>query len=416
MKRLIISLISLLALAAGLQAAKYGIEDIPNVQIADKNRLVSNPDGLLSAAAESRINSQLLDIRNNTTAEVAMVVIDSIADGENIDDFATELFETWGLGNDKIDNGLLILVVPGERKYAIRTGYGVEGVLPDVVLARLVRREMTPRLKANDLDGGLLALTNGIHEAMTNPEVLEQLKAESEDSDSLNWSSIFSAYAGFSLVGTLLIIIVAMAMAYSNRRKSNYEKYVALKPMQRISGALCFFLLAMPLVVYVPLRLVLNHWRNGRHECPNCGTNMVKQDEDKDNEYLTPAQDTEEKLNSVDYDVWLCPKCGEKDIYAFVNQDTTYTECPHCHARACRLYRDRVVQKPTTQHEGVGVKEYRCANCKQISQIPYKIAKLASPAVVILPGGGGGGFGGGGSIGGGFGGGSTGGGGVSGGW
>ena len=41
-------------------------------------------------------------------------------------------------------------------------------------------------------------------------------------------------------------------------------------------------------------------------------------DEEHDNDYLTPAQDTEEKLNSIDYDVWHCPHCHETEVLPYV--------------------------------------------------------------------------------------------------
>ena len=147
------------------------------------------------------------------------------------------------------------------------------------------------------------------------------------------------------------------------------------------------------------------------------GGNMNKIDEEHDNDYLTPAQDTEEKLNSVDYDVWVCPNCGETDIIPFDNADSEYSVCPLCGSKACYLVSDRVIRKPTTRREGQGVKTYYCKNCHQKSQKPYDIAKVPVPPVVILPPGGGGGGGFGGGFGGGsFGGGATGGGGASGGW
>jgi uncharacterized protein len=143
---------------------------------------------------------------------------------------------------------------------------------------------------------------------------------------------------------------------------------------------------------------------------------MKRLDEKSDNAYLTQAQDMEERINSVDYDVWLCGKCGEVDILPYVNSSKDYTVCPQCGARACALSADRVIRKPTTFTEGRGEKIYCCRNCRRQSAVAYNIPKL--PPVIVVPptGGGRGGFGGGGFSGGSFGGGSTGGGGASGGW
>ena len=136
--------------------------------------------------------------------------------------------------------------------------------------------------------------------------------------------------------------------------------------------------------------------------------------------YLKPAQDLEEKLKSVDYDVWLCGTCGETDIYPFVNKDSAYKECPRCHAMALYCVCDRVMVQPNSYRQGVGVRTFKCLNCGDENNINYKIEKTADPTGAIVAGtilGSLGGRGGGGSFGGGsFGGGMTGGGGASGGW
>lgn len=146
---------------------------------------------------------------------------------------------------------------------------------------------------------------------------------------------------------------------------------------------------------------------------------MHRVDEVHDNDYLTPSQDMEERINSVDYDVWLCPECNETDIIPYVNSAAGYTTCPNCGARADSMIANRVLRQPTTRHEGQGVRMYRCRNCGFAHETPYAIAKTVEPPIIIVPGGGGGrgGFGGGGGFSGGsFGGGMTGGGGASGGW
>ncbi|MDE6085840.1 MAG: hypothetical protein K2G40_05505, partial [Muribaculaceae bacterium] len=91
---------------------------------------------------------------------------------------------------------------------------------------------------------------------------------------------------------------------------------------------------------------------------------------------------------------------------------------PNCGARADSLVARRVMRQPTTRAEGLGVNMFRCRNCGNTHEIPYRIAKVAQSPIIIIPSGGGGrgGFGGGFGGGGSFGGGMTGGGGASGGW
>lgn len=144
---------------------------------------------------------------------------------------------------------------------------------------------------------------------------------------------------------------------------------------------------------------------------------MNKLDEKTDNLYLTPAQDREEQLDSVDYDVWLCPQCGEKDVIPYINKKSGLQQCENCGTRASRLVSNRTVIAPTTTRAGAGERIYVCQNCGHTRRVPYQIAKLAAPVVIIGSGGGGFGSGGGGGFSGGsFGGGSFGGGGATGSW
>lgn len=410
----ILSVITAVVLAVTTAAARaYSPDEVPNVQLADSTRLVSNPDGILSPQAEAEINRLLLDIRRKTTAEVTMVVIDDMAPGYDIDSYATELFDLWKPGKKDRDNGAIILVAKDAHKYVIRTGYGVEGILPDVVCARIGRNVLVPAFRQNDFDGGLTEAARRIHETMTDPDVRGELVSRPSGDATDTLMGILAFYIGISVLITCIMGVYILLEVNNSKGKERRERYMALRSMVPISKWSSLFLLGLPLLIYFPLRKFLRNLRDGEHKCPNCGTPMHKLPEDEDNNYLTPAQDTEERIDSVDYDVWLCPNCGEKDIIPYPIANTVYTVCPNCQARAAVHSRDRILLLPTTQRIGHGVHEYTCLNCHHVSQVPYKIARTVAP---IFIGGGGSGIGGGGFGGGSFGGGMTGGGGASGGW
>ena len=106
-------------------ATNHAVKDIPNVHLADSTQFVSNPDGIISAAAKMQADSTLQALMRLTTAEVAAVVVDDITEDADIDDFATDLFREWGLGKKDNNNGLLILIVKARRQVVFRTGYGL---------------------------------------------------------------------------------------------------------------------------------------------------------------------------------------------------------------------------------------------------------------------------------------------------
>ena len=65
------------------------------------------------------------------------------------------MFENWKLGQKGKDNGVLVVVVPQDRKMRIEVGYGLEGTLTDAAASRIIRNVMTPAFKEGDYDKGV---------------------------------------------------------------------------------------------------------------------------------------------------------------------------------------------------------------------------------------------------------------------
>lgn len=404
-------------------AATYGVSDVPNVHVADRSRYVSNPDGILSAATVQRLDSMLSALQRSTTAEVAVVVVESI-DGD-IDTFGTELFGKWGIGKNDNDNGLLFLVSKDDRKMVIRTGYGLEGVVPDVLGGRLIRNVAAPRFREGDYDGGVFATVSEINNLVTNPDVAGEIMSKygvekpRRNSDDMSGRDLFNMWIGAGVVMAIVLLCIYFSIMHKTRREDRFNRYQALAKMELPALIMSFLGIGIPFIVFFILLLTMRRLRTKRRLCPNCHHKMRRLDEQTDNQYLTPAQDAEERLNSVDYDVWLCDNCGEVDILPYVNRSVNYKVCQRCGARAAVLASERIVQRPTYRSDGIAIKDYVCRNCGHHNPEQHKIPKLPPEAPIIIGGigGAGRGFGGGGGFSGGsFGGGMTGGGGASGGW
>lgn len=403
-------------LACILPVHALTVEDIPNVHVADRTRYMSDMAGAMSAQARAHADSTLASIWREASAEPVVVIVPDL-EGEDIDDFATRLFSAWGIGKGDKDNGVLVLISTGDRKAVIRTGYGAEGVLPDVIASNIIRHDMAPHFRTGDYDGGVLAALSTMHKAMTSDEAREELMSAQQSDAADEDDDFFEFYIGICAVAGVVALVLVLGIYFSERRRPTSSRYSSLDGIRLAMLMASFLTLGCVFPAYIVMVLLMRHVRMHKRLCPNCSTRMERVDEDNDNAYLTPSQDAEERLDSVDYDVWLCPSCGETDIIPYVNPKKNYTVCPSCHARACVLTNDRMIIRPTTTREGRGVKDYTCLNCKKRFEKPYVIAKEAVPPVVIIPGGGHGGFGGGGGFSGGsFGGGMTGGGGASGGW
>ena len=132
-------LMILVAFAA--MARDYTPSEIPNPNLADRRVYVADPGNSVSASTKAEVNKILSDLRSSTSAEVAVAVVPSIGD-MTIEDFGEKLFTQWGLGKSDKDNGVLILIALDQRRARIQTGYGVEGVLPDISANKIIGRSI----------------------------------------------------------------------------------------------------------------------------------------------------------------------------------------------------------------------------------------------------------------------------------
>ncbi len=419
MKKIIAALSLVLFAVIGAAAATYTVDQVPNIHIGDRTRHVSNPDGIIDPASEASMNTLLDSLRRQSTVEAVVVALDDI--DTDIDDFATRLFEAWGLGKDDKDNGLLILLVKEQRKVTIRPGYGLEGVLPDITCGNIISGVMRPYFADGQYGAGLLAGLQPIAQIITDPDNADELRSQLADADdtSSDDDDLFALYISVVILMTLGMVAWLIYKYIATSSLTPTERYRSCIGMRIPYIVMTFIGIGLPLIALLPLLLSLHHWRNHRRRCPNCSRPMLKVDEVNDNNYLTPSQDLEEKIGSVDYDVWLCQACGETDIIPYVSQTTIFKECPVCHARALRLRESRIIVRPTAYREGKRLEIYECLNChtrtERTETLPREDDSVGAAAAIgaaaAL-----GGRGGGGSFGGGFGGGHTGGGGATGGW
>lgn len=406
-----------------------GIDEVPNVHVADRTRYVSNPSGVLSDEAVGRLDSEIASLWDDTSVELVVVAVDRIDSSLTPEEFATKLFEKWGIGKQDKDNGVLVLLSRDDHAAIIRTGYGVEGALPDIIAGRIIRNVMFPLYREGKYDEGTAAGIGSIAEVLRNPELAEELKSKyASDSrrgldNDLSGAELFNMYLGLAAAVAVALLLLVIYAVFSSRKLGDVQRYRALDQYRTLVLFGLFFTLGMALPAALILGLKMKRIRRHRRDCPHCGTRMELIDEEHDNDYLTPAQDTEERINSIDYDVWHCPRCHQTEILPYINRQNNYTVCDRCGARAMSLVDRRTLRQPTVSAEGEGVDIYMCKNCGNQHQKRFRIPRKPDPAAAVAAGailgsalGRGGSGGGGGFSGGSFGGGMTGGGGAGGRW
>jgi uncharacterized protein len=114
--------------------------------------------GVLDANQTATLRNYLSQLKEQTTAEVVVVTVNSL-DGLPAIDYATQLGQTWGVGKKGNDNGLVILYAKTENKIAVATGYGLEGILPDSKVGRILDEYYVPNRDVGDSAQGVVDAT-----------------------------------------------------------------------------------------------------------------------------------------------------------------------------------------------------------------------------------------------------------------
>ena len=116
---------------------------------------VNDYAGILSAQTAQEIDSICRQIENKTTAQIALAIVNSTKPLE-IEQYAVELFQRWGIGQKGKDNGLLLLVGINDRSVRIEVGYGLEGAIPDAIASNIISQIIIPEFKQGQYEKGLL--------------------------------------------------------------------------------------------------------------------------------------------------------------------------------------------------------------------------------------------------------------------
>jgi len=151
----------LLALTPLQPSAAIFVEDVPNPQEINGTWVTDSAE-MLSSSTEAELNQMIAELEATNETEIAVVTVPDTQGSASPKAFATELFNTWGIGKEGADNGVLFLISKGDRRNEVETGYGVEGILTDARLGSILEKQVTPQFKAGNFDAGVLAGTEAM--------------------------------------------------------------------------------------------------------------------------------------------------------------------------------------------------------------------------------------------------------------
>jgi uncharacterized protein len=327
MLRTLIALAALIPLLIVTTGAEP-LTSIPNPRGRNATWVTDMP-GMLRADTIAKLNSTISDFERTTGGEMAVVVIRSL-DGVSIEETAVRLFTLWGIGKKSKDNGLLLLWSTGDRRVRVEVGYGLEGVLPDGKTGAILDAYVIPKFKSGEFDEGVLAGVAALLSAARN----EPVELPSSGSESYENSS---PGIGTLLMGLLGAIPVGLG------------SIVGLRKLRR----------------------------HRRRRCPACQALMVCLAEDADDALLEKGQQAEERVGSVDYDVWKCESCSHHFTLRYPKWFSKFAECPQCHNHT-KSSTETVIEPASTTSSGSASVAEQCAFCSFSREYTKVLPRISS--------------------------------------
>lgn len=362
----------------------------------DRNRRVYDFAGVLSREDQRRLHDRLARMEQSGLAEGAVVLLDRL-EGGTVEDYGRELGRRWRIGREGVDNGFVLLVSTQDRKWRLEVGRNLGVLLPDAAAGRLMREHLAPAFRegryADGLEAGLTAVEARLQRA-GGTEALPARRADPGPPAGIVWLTLLFGAAAAALAfrawprgsvpgadpwrlpqmllgfgslgcaalgasqapgsGTGLLFLGLPPGAWALFR-SLEGAWVPL-PLETASrlgsraAGLCAAALGLVLLAWlftapsgfmvpfvllaVPLTLaVRGYFQRVPRRCPECGGALRWLPENEEAQFLRDEENAEQRLGSVDYDVWRCAKCSRSAVFSHLRPLAPFATCPRCQRR-----------------------------------------------------------------------------------
>lgn len=127
-------------------------------------RLVNDLAGVLTPEQAQELERKVKAYDDSTSNQVAIVTVKTTGDYA-IDEVALNILRKWGVGNKEKDNGIVILSAIEDRKVWIATGYGMEGVVPDITAKAIIDNDILPAFREGNFYRGFDVAVSSVMQA-----------------------------------------------------------------------------------------------------------------------------------------------------------------------------------------------------------------------------------------------------------
>nr|WP_315519854.1 TPM domain-containing protein [uncultured Campylobacter sp.] len=118
------------------------------------NEQINDEAHIFSQNQRDELLNLVQNFEQNSTTQIAIVTLNSL-ENKSIEELSLEIARGYKLGQKDIDNGVLLVVAPNEKKVRIEVGYGLEGVLTDAISSQIINSVMIPEFKNGNMSEGI---------------------------------------------------------------------------------------------------------------------------------------------------------------------------------------------------------------------------------------------------------------------
>jgi uncharacterized protein len=163
---------------------------------------------ILSAATKSDLTGKLAALEAKTSRQLVVVTLPSLQ-GFEISDYGYQLGRAWGIGQAKLNNGVLLIIAPTEHKARIEVGYGLEPILTDALSEVILQSAVLPKFRSGDFNGGVTAGVDALIQQLSLSTSDAEAKATAAQQQVAQDDG--SGQSG-SITGLLIVLFIAFAI------------------------------------------------------------------------------------------------------------------------------------------------------------------------------------------------------------
>jgi len=109
---------------------------------------------ILNAQTVDDVTQKLAALEAKTSRQLVVVTLPSLQ-GYDISDYGYQLGRAWGIGQAKLNNGVLLIIAPTEHKARIEVGYGLEPIMTDALSSVILQNAVLPKFRTGDYNAGV---------------------------------------------------------------------------------------------------------------------------------------------------------------------------------------------------------------------------------------------------------------------